>query len=106
MKAENFSSPLSVPHSVPPSNLTDYCVQVCSPEHFLPEEGGGDARSQHGGGSDQRHSRHQSGQPRGREVDNNGYSLSTIEVLQTFQYQVQRTETTGCLPGQHFHTFQ
>ena len=33
-------------------------------------------------------------------------SLSPIEVLQTFQYQVQRTEVTGCFPGQHLHTFQ
>ena len=45
-------------------------LQVGSPEHFLPEEGRGDPRPQHGGGPDQRHRRHQSGQSRaGREVE-------------------------------------
>ena len=30
----------------------------------------------------------------------------SIEILQTFQYQVQRPEVTGCLTGQYINTLQ
>ena len=63
------------------TGLTDWqlYLQVGCPEHFLPEEGRGDARPQHGGGPDQRHSRHQSGQLQPRPDLNNNSNILFLQ---------------------------
>ena len=68
-------------------------MQVSSPEHFLPEEGRGDARPQHGGGSDQWDGRHQSGQsPPDWELELNNINILSLSYRSSTNLSISSTK--------------